>query len=87
MWHTQRSNRKDIDDAQWNRFAEASPQEYLYYHTWYLDAVAPDWEALFVWYGDRLLLQWPLAVSTKGPLRYCFQPRLTQFGGPVFAPM
>lgn len=87
MWEAQLLRRQDIDEAQWNAFVEVSPQEYLYFYTWFLDAAHPDWQAIEVRYKGHPFLKWPLPVKRKGFLRYAFQPRLTQFGGPMVAPV
>ncbi|MAT53554.1 MAG: hypothetical protein CMN32_03675 [Saprospirales bacterium] len=84
MWESQLLNRTEIDDEAWNAFVDLSPQRYLYYYTWYLDAVCPGWQAVQVAHGGETVLQWPLPIKKKGPLPYAYQPRLTQFGGPVF---
>ncbi len=86
MWQSQLLKRTEIDDEAWNAFVDRSPQRYLYYYTWYLDGVCPDWQAVQVSHGGEPVLQWPLPVKKKGPLPYAWQPRLTQFGGPVFRP-
>ncbi|GIV31100.1 MAG: hypothetical protein KatS3mg029_0451 [Saprospiraceae bacterium] len=86
MWETRLWKRTEIDDQRWNAFVDASPQQYLYFYTWFLDAACPDWLAITVSHRGKCFLQWPLPVKRKAFLRYAFQPRLTQFGGPLLAP-
>ncbi len=87
MWETRLWKRTEIDDQRWNAFVDASPQQYLYFYTWFLDAACPDWLAITVSHRGKRFLQWPLPVKRKAFLRYAFQPRLTQFGGPLLAPL
>lgn len=86
MWESQLLKRTEINDEAWNAFVDQSPQRYLYYYTWYLDAVCPGWQAVQVSHRGEKVLLWPLPVKKKGPLPYAYQPRLTQFGGPVLRP-
>ncbi len=86
MWESQLLNRQDLDDEAWNAFVDASPMQYLYYYTWWLDVVSPGWKAIAVYQKGRPVMLWPLPMKTLGPLQACLQPQLTQFGGPLFAP-
>ena len=83
-WESQLLKRTEIDDEAWNAFVDLSPQRYLYFYTWYLDAVCPGWQAIQVAHGGEKVMQWPLPIKKKGPLPYAYQPRLTQFSGSVF---
>lgn len=87
MWESRLLKRPEINDEEWNAFVDKSPQRYLYYYSWFLDAVSQDWQAVQVFLKGELFLQWPLPVKQKGPLPYAYQPRLTQFGGPVLLPI
>jgi hypothetical protein len=78
--------RTNLDEVAWNRFVDASPQQYLYYYVWYLDAACPGWAAIIVSEKERWIAVWPLPVQQKAVFRYSFQPPLTQFLGPIFVP-
>jgi hypothetical protein len=80
-------SRDEIDDAAWDAFVEASPQRYLYYYSWYLDAVCPDWSGIVITEKEQWVSVMPLPLQERWGLRYAFQPRLTQFGGPIFKPV
>ena len=67
----------DIDKAKWDRrLDEINAPVYAY--SFYLDQMAPGWEALIT--GDYELLM-PLNANSKYGIRYLFQPFLTPQGG------
>jgi GNAT acetyltransferase-like protein len=86
MWKSSLLQRNEFDDEVWNDFVAASPQQYLYFYTWYLDAVCPGWQAIVVENKGKWVAVMPLPLQRKGPFRYAFQPHLTQFGGIIFGP-
>ncbi|MFQ5445909.1 MAG: GNAT family N-acetyltransferase [Saprospiraceae bacterium] len=84
MWKSSLLQRNELDDEAWNDFVDASPQQYLYYYTWYLDAACPGWQAIVVEQGGHWVAVMPLPLQRKGSVKYAFQPHLTQFGGIIF---
>jgi len=67
--------RHEIDDARWNATVNASATPLPYACTWYLDAVAPGWQALVDAEYQRVM---PLTVGKKLGLEYLYQPYFTQ---------
>ncbi len=67
--------RKDIDDRKWDQCVQRSFNGNLYGHSWYLDAVADNWDALVE--GDYEQA-FPLVFRKKLGFRYIYQPFFTQ---------
>jgi len=86
MWTSYLLQRNELEDEVWNDFVAASPQQYLYYYTWYLDAACPGWHAIVVEENGRWVAVMPLPLRKKGGVMYAFQPPLTQFLGIIFCP-
>ncbi len=85
IWNAQLLPRNEIVPPTWDAFVEASPQRYLYYYSWYLDAVCPCWSAVVVTQKERWVAVLPLPIQQKRGFSYSFQPHLTQFLGIIFA--
>jgi hypothetical protein len=65
----------EIDKTQWDECIAQSDNSLIYGYSWYLDSMAPGWEALV--YGDRYEAVFPL-THRKKIFRYLYQPLLTQ---------
>jgi len=65
----------DIDFAKWDAAVDASAGGMVYAKSWYLNVVAPGWEALVE--GDYQII-FPLTSRKKYGFRYLFQPPYTQ---------
>jgi hypothetical protein len=63
--------RKQIDTAQWDKVIEQSNATLPYAFSWYLDVVAPGWEALV---SDDYKTVLPLPTGKKLGLKYIYQP-------------
>ena len=75
--------RKDIVDNKWNACIEQSNMDHLYAHTWYLDIVSPDWEALIL---DDYSAVMPLPTKKRMGFRYLTHPCWVQQLG-IFSTM
>lgn len=64
-----------IDKQKWDRHIAEAENGLIYALSWYLDVVAPSWEALVIGDYDYLF---PLPVKHKYKLPYLVQPMLTQ---------
>lgn len=60
-----------VDENRWNAVVAMDSNRLLYGTTWYLDLVAPNWEALIL--GDYEAV-WPFAVGKKLGVGYAFRP-------------
>jgi hypothetical protein len=67
--------RKHIDDERWNACIRASFNGNLYAHTWFLDIVAENWDALVENDYERVF---PLPFKKKLGFTYIYQPFFTQ---------
>ena len=65
----------EINREQWDHTVSRIPGGLIYARSWYLDAVAPGWQALAT--PDYSLMM-PLPCRHKWGIRYLFQPLLTQ---------
>lgn len=74
---------KDIDNDQWNACVYNSMNGQVYAYTWYLDALADEWDALVF---DNYLQVMPLPKRKKWGIEYLYQPFFTQQLG-IFSPM
>lgn len=72
---------KDIDKVKWNTCINASPQQFIFVQSYYLDAACPDWNALVLNDYESVF---PLAHSSKLGIKYLYQPFFTRHFG-VFA--
>jgi hypothetical protein len=63
--------REEIDIPRWDRCIDASPNGLIYSTSFFLDHIAPGWEALV--YGDYEAVM-PLTIGRKYGVRYLFQP-------------
>ena len=75
----------EINRPQWDALIEAAPNGMIYALTWYLDSVAPGWEALVKEEAGRYVAVMPLPVRRKLGIRYLQQPLLTQQLGLFYA--
>lgn len=71
-----------IDRKKWDQCIGQSPNAIVYAHSWYLDRVASQWDALI--FGDYLYVM-PLVWNRKWRIHYVYQPFFTQQLG-VFSP-
>lgn len=65
---------ENIDKPKWDRRIKDAPNGLVYAHSWYLDALAKNWDALVL--GDYEYIM-PLCWRTKLGIKYLFQPGLT----------
>lgn len=66
---------RDIDREKWNNCIEVAPNSQPYAYSWYLDVVAPEWNALVL--GDYETIM-PLPIRQKLHIRYVYQPFFVQ---------
>jgi hypothetical protein len=76
----------EINRPQWDALIEVAPNGMIYALTWYLDSVAPGWEALVKEEAGRYVAVLPLPVRRKLGIKYLQQPLLTQQLGLFYAP-
>ncbi len=69
LTHTQ------IDKQKWDEVVAHAASSLVYGMSWYLDAVAPNWEALV---ADDYRFVMPIPVKSKFGLRYIVQPEMVQ---------
>lgn len=65
----------EIDRTSWDNFIAQSINQLTYAHSWYLDIVSPQWEALADENYEYLM---PLPVKWRYKIPYIVQPILTQ---------
>ncbi len=66
---------KDIDKEKWDQCIGSSFNGNIYAYPWYLDIVAPEWEALVEDDYERVM---PLVVRKKYGVSYVYQPYFAQ---------
>jgi hypothetical protein len=66
---------EEIDKQQWDLCIEQSMNSLIYGYSWYLDIVAPKWEALVLGNYEAVM---PLVWNQKLFIRYLYQPYFTQ---------
>lgn len=66
---------KSIDKKQWDQIISSASNGLIYAKSWYLDIVAPKWEALV---SDDYSFVFPITVKRKYNLPYIVQPPLSQ---------
>ena len=66
---------KDIDYARWDECITQSHNQLTYAHSWYLDIVSPNWEALVTENYEYIM---PLPVKRKYGIPYLVQPIFVQ---------
>ncbi len=64
----------EIDKQKWDECILQSPNSMVYACSWYLDCMAPYWEALIMGDYDYVM---PLPVRSKFGVKYVFQPFIT----------
>lgn len=67
--------RDDIDDDNWNRCINRAFNGNIYGHSWFLDIVAGEWDALVEGSYERVF---PLVYKKKMGISYLYQPFFTQ---------
>ncbi|MGB0457127.1 MAG: hypothetical protein ACPGGH_02265 [Chitinophagales bacterium] len=67
--------REEIDDKRWNGVVHFAPNAMPYAYTWYLDAVAMEWDGLIA--GDYEAV-FPVPFRQKWGISYAYQPPFTQ---------
>lgn len=67
--------RKDIDEAKWNNCIKKSSPGLLYGCTYYLDAMAHDWDAIVLNDYEGVM---PLPYKKKYGIRYVYMPPFVQ---------
>lgn len=55
----------------------------LFAQPWWLDVVAPDWDAVIGKMGDQVIGIWPFTIHNKANIRFLRSPLLTPYLGPV----
>jgi hypothetical protein len=65
----------EIDRTNWDKCISQSTNQLTYAHSWYLDVVSPQWEALADENYDYIM---PLPVKWRYKIPYLVQPILTQ---------
>jgi len=73
-WQIVHKGRKDIDDDKWNACIAGAPNGLIYSYTFYLDAMASNWDALIVNDYEAVM---PLTWRKKWTFAYLYQPFLT----------
>jgi hypothetical protein len=68
----------DINKAWWDDCLQSSPQATAYAQAWYLDRVAPEWEALVIDSDNGYEAILPIPVRRKWGIQYVFPPYFTQ---------
>lgn len=66
---------REIDKIKWDECIKNAPNERIYAYSWYLDAVAENWDA-WVW-GDYAAVM-PLPWKSKFGLKYVYMPPFCQ---------
>lgn len=66
---------KDIDFKLWDTIISQSINQLAYAHSWFLDIVSPNWEALVSENYEYIM---PLPIKRKYGINYIVQPKLTQ---------
>jgi hypothetical protein len=66
---------EQIDKQQWDRCIEQSMNSLIYGYSWYIDSVAPRWEALVLNDYEAVM---PLVWNRKMFMSYLYQPYFTQ---------
>jgi len=66
---------REIDYEKWDNCIQQAENRNIYAKSWYLDIVAPNWEALI--FGDYEFVM-PLVVGKKLGIKYLFQPVFAQ---------
>ena len=67
--------RSEIDSERWDKTIAASPDGRLYATSWFLDIMAPGWQALM---SNDYEFVMPLPVRNKYGLNYVYQPAFCQ---------
>ena len=78
-----RYTRTEIDDQLWNELAEKASPSYIHFYTWFLDTIAPNWNAIIVEQNGKYISALPLPWRKKLGIRYVFPPYLAQQLGPI----
>jgi hypothetical protein len=68
-------NHNEIDKNAWDEVVKSSRFDIIYAYSWYLDAVAPNWNALI---EDDYKIIMPLTHRKKWNISYLFQPPFAQ---------
>ncbi|MBK8151858.1 MAG: hypothetical protein IPK61_01450 [Saprospiraceae bacterium] len=80
-------SRTEINDLEWNQFIDDSPQYIIYAKSFYLDAVHPNWKALFCYNGDQILAVMPLCEKSFFCFKWITKPSWIQYLGVFFCPL
>ena len=67
--------RNDIEDKVWNGCVHFAPNSLPYAYTWYLDQLAPEWEALVMGEYDAVF---PMVTGRKWGQSYLYTPHFVQ---------
>jgi hypothetical protein len=77
-WEIRYLRRQEIDEQRWNHCIKSSPNGLIYANTFYLDAMADNWDALVL---NEYEAAMPLPWRKKGGIRYIYQvPFLQRLG-------
>ncbi|HEX4851108.1 MAG TPA: hypothetical protein VFV08_09895, partial [Puia sp.] len=74
-YHIEYIRREAIDTSQWDRCIEDSANSLIYAHSFYLDNMAKNWDALILNNYEAIM---PLTWNQKWGMKYLYQPPLTQ---------
>lgn len=72
--HTLYVQQKNIDKAKWDSCVANADNGLVYAYSWYLDALAGNWDAIIIGNYEYVM---PLPYRTKFTINYLFQPDLT----------
>lgn len=75
-----------IDRSEYIKFCEEVQDIPIFMESWFLNALAPGWQAAAIKKGDKVIAVWPYYPKKKGFLRMVAMPRLVRFMGPYFHP-
>lgn len=70
--------RNEIDDARWNDTVDSSPDGHVFFKTWYLDALDPEWSALT---DEDYQWIFPLSLKKRLGITYALQPVFSRYTG------
>ena len=70
--------RTEISAEKWDACVAASRERIIYAHSWYLDTVCPNWEAIVEIAESRYVSVFPLPCKSTLGIRHIYQPFFTQ---------
>ncbi|MDZ4838463.1 MAG: hypothetical protein SGJ04_00505 [Bacteroidota bacterium] len=77
--------REDIDDDEWDNFINDSCNGSVFSYHWYLDTIAPNWEAAICYYENGAIAAvMPLPYKNYFSIKVSRQPILCRYGGIIY---